>query len=266
MKKIFLIICTALLISGCGGGHSNNLNDNGGDLKKIVIGLDDEFAPMGFRDKNGQITGFDVDLAKEVAGRMNVAIEFKPIDWHKKREAITSGDIDMIWNGLDITDERKEYMIFTKPYMDDRQILMVKKDNDQGIRSEGDLEGKRIGVQAGSIAENYIDDNAILKNEFKELKTYNKFQDALDALNGDAIDVFICDELVARYEMRQHPDQFEIIDVRTGYVTEMAVGFRKDNTALRDRVQQAFNEMVKDGTARKISEQWFQADLLKLQK
>lgn len=251
------------LITGCGGGHSIGSTDGAKIADKIVIGLDDEFAPMGFRNEQGTLIGFDIDLAKEAAKRMDVEIEFKPIDWDNKREEITSGNVDIIWNGLDITDERKEYMIFTKSYMDDRQILLVKKDNDQDIRSEGDLEGKRIGVQAGSAAENYLDDNEDLRKSFSIFKIYGKFQDALDALRDGDIDVFVCDELVARYEMNQHPDQFEIIDVKTGYVTEMGIGFRKDDTALRDRVQQVFDEMVKDGTARKISEQWFHADLIK---
>ena len=264
MKKIFLIICAALFMAGCGGEHGSNLKDaDAQPLNKIVIGIDDEFAPMGFRNEQGALIGFDIDLAREAAKRMDVDVEFKPIDWNNKREEITSGHVDMIWNGLDITDERKEYMIFTKPYMDDRQILLVKKDNDQNIHAEGDLENKRVGVQAGSIAENYLDNNADLKITFKEYKTYAKLQDALDALTGGAVDVFLCDELVARYEMNRHPDQFRIIDVTTGYVTEMGIGFRKDNTALRDRVQLAFDEMVKDGTARRISEHWFHADLIK---
>lgn len=266
MKKFLVILPLIILslITGCGGDHGSNLNDaDAQSLDKIVIGLDDEFAPMGFRDEQGALIGFDIDLAREVAKRMDVDVEFKPIDWDKKREAITSGSVDIIWNGLDITDERKEYMIFTKPYMDDRQILLVKNDNDQGIHAEGDLENKRVGVQAGSIAENYLDNNAELKMTFKEYKTYAKFQDALDALSGGAIDVFVCDELVARYEMNRHPDQFQIIDVKTGYVTEMGIGFRKEDTALRDRVQQAFDEIVADGIAKKISEEWFHADLIK---
>ena len=267
MKKFLPLIILPLIIlpfiTGCGGGHGNNLNDDAKTADKIVIGIDDEFAPMGFHDKNGALVGFDIDLARETAKRMNVDVEFKPIDWSNKREEITSGNIDIIWNGLDITEERKEYMIFSKPYMDDRQILLVKKDNDQDIHSEGDLEGKIVGVQAGSTAENYLDENEDLRKSFTMFKMYNRFQAALDALRGGEIDVFVCDELVARYEIRQKPDQFEIIDVKTGYVTEMGIGFRKDDTALRDRVQQAFDSVIADGTAKKISEQWFQADLIK---
>ena len=256
MKKIFLpLLLMIFLITGCG---IDSQKDN-----KLIIGIDDEFAPMGFHDEQGNIVGFDVDLAKEAAKRLDVEIEFKPIDWDKKREEITSGNIDMIWNGLDITDERKQYMIFSKPYMDDRQILLVRKDDTQGILTEGDIEGKVVGVQAGSTSDCYIKQNEELKNSLRDLKTYDKFNGALEALRSGEVDIFVCDEMVARYEMNNHPDEFEIIDVKVGEITETAVGFRKDDTELRDKVQAVFDEMIRDGTAKEISERWFQADLIK---
>jgi len=257
MKKILLLLMLMIfLLSGCGGSQVVKYD-------KIVIGLDDEFAPMGFHDENGELVGFDVDLAKETGKRLGVKLEFKPIDWDKKKEAITSGSVDIIWNGLDITEARKEYMIFTKPYMDDRQILLVKNGNEQNINAEGDLAGKIIGVQSGSTSENYFEQEKNLKDSFAGFKAYEKFHEGLDALTKDEIDVFVCDELVARYEINHHPDKFEIINVKTGFVTEVSVGFRKGDVELRDKVQEVFDEMVKDGTAKKISEKWFQADLIK---
>ena len=254
MKKIFvLMMLFTLLVSGCGKSSG----------EKIVVGVDDEFPPMGFRDESGELVGFDIDLAKEVEKRMGVAFEFKPIIWNNKREEIESGNVDIIWNGLDITDERKEYMIFSKPYMDDRQIFLVKKGDDQNIRAEGDLEGKIIGVQAGSTAQTYFNEDEVLKKLLSGMKVYNKFNDGLAALERGDINVFICDESIARYEIHLRPDSFDIIDVTSGYLTEVAIGFRKNDTELRDRVQKVFDEMVKDGTAGKISEKWFQADLIK---
>ena len=256
MKKFFLpLMLVMFLLTSCGGDFK--------EKEKLIIGLDDDFAPMGFHNEQNELVGFDVDLAKETAKRMDVEFEFKPIDWNKKKEALTSGAVDLIWNGLDITEERKEYMIFTRPYMDDRQIFLIRKDDDQNIHSEGDLEGKIIGTQAGSTAETYINQAEELRTKVKEFKTYNKFKEAIAALKNAEIDVLICDEMIARYEINIHPDQLEIIDVKTGFVTEMAVGFRKEDTALRNKVQAAFDDMVKDGTAKKISEQWFQADLIK---
>lgn len=255
MKKFFavLLILTAFILTACGTQNTANV---------IVIGIDDEFAPMAFRDERGQIVGFDIDLAKETAKRMGVTFKFKSIDWNNKREEITSGNVDIIWNGLDINDERREYMIFSKPYMKDRQVLLVKTGNAQGLRSESDLAGKIAGVQAGANSETFINADEKLKSEIKAFKTYAKFGDAIDALKSGEIEVFVCDELVARYEMHAQPDQFELVPLLSGDVTEMGIGFRKEDVELRDRVQAAFDEIVRDGTAKKISEKWFQADLI----
>lgn len=256
MKKIFLpLMLMIFLLTSCGGDYKPK--------EKLIIGLDDDFAPMGFHNAQNELVGFDVDLARETGKRMGVEFEFKSINWNKKKEALLSGSVDLIWNGLDITEERKEYMIFTKPYMEDRQIFLVKKNNELNIRSEGDLDGKIVGVQAGSTAETYLVQNTALKNNFKDFKTYVKFNELLNALKGNEIDVIVCDEMIARYEINTNPGQFEIVNVQTGFVTEMAIGFRKEDVILRDKVQEAFDDMVKDGTAKKISEQWFQADLIK---
>ena len=267
MKKflplMILPLMILLLITGCGGGQGAT---GGGDTKPdntIVIGLDDEYAPMGFRNKNGELIGFDIDLAKEAAKRMNVTLELLPIDWNNKENELESGRIDIIWNGLDITPERKERILYSKPYMDNRQILLVKKDNHQGIRSETDLAGKIVGTQAGSNSETYVHQNEDLRDSFAEFKTYRNFRDAFNELESGAVDVLIVDELAGRYEMSKVPSKFDPIEVTVGPVTEIGIGFRKDDVELRDKVQKVFDSMVADGTARKISEHWFQADLIK---
>ena len=262
MKRfLLLLLLITLTVSGCGGEQSANPADKYSD--KLVVGIDDEYAPMGFRDAKGEIIGFDVDLAKEAAKRMGVKLEFLPIDWNNKETELDSGRIDIIWNGLDITPERKEHILYSKPYMDNRQILLVKKDNHQGIRAESDLAGKSVGTQDGSNSADYIYQNEALKNTFKEFKTYRNFRDAFNELEGGAVDVLIVDELAGRYEMSKVPSKFDPIEVTIGPVTEIGIGFRKEDTALRDKVQKVFDDMIRDGTARKISEHWFQADLIK---
>lgn len=256
MRKIFLLLMLMIFLSaGCGG--------NAEETEKLVIGVDDEYAPMGFRDEHGEIIGFDIDLAAEAVKRLGAKAEFKPIDWTKKEEEITSGNVDMIWNGLNILPEREEYMVFTKPYMDNRQIILVRKNDDWGIHSEYDLKDKKIGTQAGSTAEAYIIGNEALKKSLADCKPYPNLKEAFAYLDGGEIDALVCDEIAGRYEMARHSDKFEAIEVTVGPVTEIGVGFRKDNIKLRDEVQTVFDEMIKDGTARKISEKWFQADLIK---
>lgn len=267
MKKFFILamLLMAILSTSCGEGSDSNA-ERLFNRDTIKIGLDDQYAPMGFRDEKGAIVGFDVDLAKETARRMGIKIEFIPIDWDNKKEELTSKHVDMLWNGCDITDDRKEYILFSKPYMKNRQILVVKKGNTQHIYTIGDLEGKIIGTQAGSNSEDYVNEAKDLKNSFKSFKTYLNFKNAFADLDNGLADVLIVDEIAARYEIRRQADKFEIIEVTIGPATEIGIGFRKDDVELRDKVQEVFDSMVKDGTAKKISEQWFKADLIKLRK
>lgn len=267
MKKIFMaaLLLVTMIFAGCGGNNEPAKTDGGEskDIQKIVIGLDDEYAPMGFKDEKNEIVGFDVDLAKEAAKRLGCEVEFKAIDWNSKEAELKSGRIDIIWNGLDITPERQENMLFSDPYMDNRQIVFVKKGNDQGIMAEADLAGKSVGTQSGSTAEAYIDSNENLKNSFKEFKTYGEYVSAFMDLENGRIDALVCDEIVGRYAMSKQDNKFDALDVTVGPVSEFGIAFRKDDTALRDKVQGVFDAMVKDGAAGKISEQWFGANLVK---
>ena len=261
MRKFFLLLLIIFLMTGCSGEKHSETNSM--RYSRIVtIGID-EFAPFGFTDENGNIVGFDVDLAKEAARRMGVEPEFKIIDWNNKELEITSGNVDMIWNGCDITEDYKRYMIFSKPYMENSQIILVRKDDTQNIYSEYDLAGKIVGTQAGSNSEDYIDTNEDLKNSFAKFKTYHTVKEGFEALQNGELNVLIIDEIAARYEINKNPGVFEIIYVTVGPLTEFGIGFRKGNTELRNKVQKVFDEMIKDGTAREISERWFQADLIK---
>ena len=269
MKKIFMaaLLLVTMVFAGCGGGGGEQAKtDDAKKPDKIVIGLDDEYAPMGFKDEQNKIVGFDVDLAKEAAKRLGTEVEFKAIDWNSKEAELKSGRIDIIWNGLDITPERQQNMLFSDPYMDNRQIVFVKKGNDQGITSEADLAGKTVGTQAGSTAEAYIAGNEALKTSLKEFKTYGDYVSAFMDLENGRIDALVCDEIVGRYAMSKQEGKFDALNVTVGPVSEFGIAFRKDDNELRDKVQKVFDEMVKDGAAKKISEQWFQADLIKKKK
>lgn len=264
--KIFTaaFLLVAILLTGCGLQENDSKNSIDMKYKKVfIVGFDEEFAPMTFRDASGNIVGFDIDLANETAKRMSVKFEFKPINWNDKEREITSGNIDMIWSGCDLIDEYKEYMLFGKPYMDNRQVILVRATDDQGIHAKGDLAGKIVGTQAGSNAESYIDGNETLKSSFREFKTYNNFKEAMEALKAADLDALIIDEIAGRYESMTNPDTFKIVEITVGPVTEFAIAFRKDDVELRDRVQKVFDEIIHDGTAKQISEKWFQADIIK---
>ncbi|MBR0287556.1 MAG: transporter substrate-binding domain-containing protein, partial [Selenomonadaceae bacterium] len=189
MKKIFSLLIIIFLMTGCGGEKNSNDAKSPKYSRIITVGFD-EFAPMGFTE-NGEVVGFDIDLAKEAAKRMGVTFEFKPIDWGNKESELDSGNVDMIWNGLSMLEDRKEHMTFSKPYMDNRQIILVAKDNSQEIHSVGDLTGKIVAAQAGSSAETYIDEDEYLRNSFAKFKTYRNINEGFEALNKGEIDALI---------------------------------------------------------------------------
>ena len=264
-KKLLTLGCAALFaaaaFTGCGGQQAATSSSSGaasGD--KIVVGLDDNFPPMGFKDENNEIVGFDIDLAKEATKRLGREVEFKAIDWSSKEAELKSGRVNVLWNGLDITDKRKENMLFSDPYMDNRQIIFVKK-GVTDIKDEQSLAGKAVGTQSASTAEEYMDGSEFFKSKVKEVKKYSYFVSAFMDLENGRIDAVVGDEIVGRYYMSKHPDTIDAVDVAVGPVSQFGIAFAKDNQKLRDDVQKVLNEMVKDGTVAKISEKWFGKDI-----
>ena len=252
MRKIIVVIMAlVVIISGC--GKKNAIKDT------IIVGLDE--SPIGYVDKSGKIVGFEVDLAREAIKRAGAKPEFKIINWNEKEIELNSGEIDMIWNGMDITPERKEIMLFSKPYMDNYLLILVSQGNPLQIYSEVDFSGKKIGVKAGTTAEYYIIGTATINDSLQELKTYDNDEKVFMALKNGEIDALISDEIIARYLMAKNGYKFDILPKTLGKKHEYGIGFRKNDKELRDAIQKAFDSMIKDGTARKISEKWFQADL-----
>lgn len=265
MKKVFLfgltLMMSVLLISGCGGQQAAKGGSGSGAGGKIIVGLDDNYPPMGFKDDNNEITGFDVDLAKEAAKRLGREVEFKAIDWSSKEAELKSKRVDILWNGLDITEKRKENMLFSDPYMNNRQIIFVRKGSAAGITSEQDLAGKAVGTQSGGTAEEYIDGNQALQSSMKEYKKYSDYIAAFMDLENGRLDAIVSDEITGRYYMSKHPDKIEAVDIAVGPVSQFGIGYRKDDTALKDDVQKVLDEMKADGTVATISEKWFGKDI-----
>ncbi len=220
----------------------------------FVLGLDDSFPPLGFRDENNNIVGYDIDLAKEVAKRMNKELVCQPIDWAAKEQELNTKKIDCIWNGFTMTKERQEAMAFTKPYLDNAQVVVVRADS--GIKTLSGLAGKVIGVQSGSSAEDALNENEDFK---KSLKSIVEFKDNITALNDleiKNVDGVVMDLVVANYSIKQTGRDY-IVLLEGLANEEYGIAFRKDDVELRDRVQLILEEMEKDGTVAAISSKWF---------
>ena len=227
------------------------------DIKKagtLVMGLDDSFPPMGFRDKNNEIVGYDVDLAKEVAKRLGVTLKLQPIDWSTKEQELNTKKIDCIWSGFTMTKERTEAMAFTGAYLDNAQVAIVK--NESSINSLQDLSGKTIGVQAGSSAWEAVSADKNLLNSINGVVEFEENLTALNDLGIENIDAVVMDLVVAEYTIKQANYPYRILEQGLAN-EEYGVAFRKNDVKLRDEVQKILEEIQKDGTAESISKQWF---------
>ncbi len=272
MKKLLSVLLAMSLgfaVVGCGSTASNNNSsseattetgaNNTTSGEKIIIGLDDQFPPMGFRDENNEIVGFDIDLAKAAGEKMGVDVEFQPIDWDSKELELNSGKIDLIWNGFSITDERKETMDFTEPYLDNKMIIIVNEGSD--IKTKADLAGKNVGIQDGSSAVDAVEKDDI-HNDFSSMPTYDTNILALSDLEVGRIDAVVADQVVVKYYLSQNPDKkFVILDDDFGSEV-YGVAAKKGNTELINKLQTAFDELSEDGTSAEISKKWFGEDIV----
>jgi len=241
---------TFSLIVGCSSANTAS------EDKQLVIGIDDKFAPMGFRDEKNEIVGFDIDYAKAAAAKMGKEAVFQPIDWSAKESELNSGRIDLIWNGYTITDVRKDKVLFTKPYLKNAQVIVTLADS--GLTKLADLADKNVGLQKLSSAADALNANPIKE----KIKTVSEFPDnvlALTDLKTGRIDAVIIDEIVARYYMTKEANTYKILDESLA-PEEYGIGVKKGNEELLNALQKALDELNQDGTAAEISKKWFGED------
>ena len=223
----------------------------------LSVGFDQDFPPMGFVGDDGEYTGFDLELAQEVAKRLGLEYKAQPIAWDSKDMELESGNIDCIWNGFTMTGREDDYT-WTEPYMANQQVFVVANDSD--ISSQADLAGKIVEVQADSSAEAALKEAPELTATFKELLTTADYNTAFMDLEQGAVDAIAMDVIVAGYQIQQRNADFKILDDSLSE-EEYGVGFKKGNTELRDKVQSTLEEMAEDGTLQEVSEKWFSKDV-----
>ena len=228
--------------------------DAGGTL---IVGFDQDFPPMGFIGNDGEFTGFDLELAQEVAKRLGLEYKPQPIAWDAKDMELEAGNIDCIWNGFTMTGREDDYA-WTEAYMANTQVFVVAKDS--GIASQADLAGKVVECQVDSSAEAALKEVPDLTATFKDLLTTADYNTAFMDLEQGAVDAIAMDVIVAGYQIQQRNADFVILEDHFS-AEEYGVGFKKGNTELRDKVQKTLEEMAQDGTLKAISEKWFGEDV-----
>ena len=227
-------MCTVMMaasLASCGGKKQD---------KKFVVGFDAEFPPMGFIADDGSYTGFDLDLAEEVANRLGYEFVAQPISWDAKDQELKSGNIDCIWNGFTISGREDQYT-WTEAYMENDQVVVVRSDSD--IATLGDLADKVVAVQKDSSGLAALEENPELTDTFADLIEVDSYLNAMMELESGAVDAIVMDEIVARYEIQTSGKDFKVLDEAVAS-EEYGVGFALGNEALRDDVQATLEEMA----------------------
>lgn len=264
--KLLFMIALSLMLVACGRTVSDPQADNWSSFEQgnpIVIGFDNTFVPMGFEEKDGSYSGFDIDLARAVAEKLGVTMTFQPIDWDMKETELKNGTIDAIWNGYTATDERRQTVAFTIPYMLNEQVLVAKKSSN--IQSIAGLTDKSIGAQAGSSG--YLDfeaQPALLKDRVRSQTAtqYQSFNEALIDLQQDCIDALLIDRVYANYYLQTEGILDEYNVFTAGFESEsFAIGVRPQDKTLRDKLDTALRQLYQEGTLQEISQKWFGDDV-----
>ena len=258
-KKLSLILAlvaalalSATMLAGC-GGNEEAAESESVEISEFIVGFDQNYPPYGYVGDDGEFTGFDLDLAKEVCERNGWTFVAEPIEWDAKDTLLDSGAITCIWNGFTIEGREADYA-FSDPYMLNAQVIVVKADSD--IAALADLEGKTVVTQTDSAAQGVLEgDQAELAGTFASLDTIGEYNTAFMQLESGAVDAVACDLSIAQYQMAAKEGAYVMLDESLSE-EHYGVGFKLGDEALRDQVNATLKEMVADGTVEQLCEKY----------
>ena len=261
MKKYLAMFLTLVMgvsvLTGCGGSEAEAPAE---DKTTFTVGFDAEYPPYGYRTEDGDYAGFDLDLAAEVCDRLGWELVKQPIDWNAKDMELNSGAIDCIWNGFTMNGREDSYL-FSEPYVDNSIVYVVRADD--AIETEADLAGKYVITQAGSSALAALQDKPDVVATFAALDEIADYNTAFMNLEAGTNDAIAVDIGVAQFQLATKADKFKMLEEPLS-TEQYAIGFRMDDTELRDTVQATLNEMVEDGTFMEIASNYADYNLDKM--
>ena len=252
-KKLFvflLVLLMVLAVASCGKSTSDMLITKG----VLTVGIEPEYPPMEYKDDSGNLVGFDVDMANEIASRMGVDIQFVEMAWDGIFMGLDAQKYDVVISSVSITQDRIDAgeFLLTDPYMNNGQYIVVRSDSDEIATAEG-LEGLTVGVQFATTA-----DEACAKQQATtsfDVIQYDTVQQAFLALEAGYVDAVVVDSMVAIDYVNNNPDTFKITSAQlTNEPLGIAVG--KGNQDLVDQLNDIIAEMHNDGTLTQLSEKY----------
>ncbi len=264
-KLLAIAVCAAAavlscaLLAGCSSSSSSSdtkaSSDSSSSDFTLVVGFDQSYPPYGFIGDDGKATGFDLDLAQAVAEKNGWKVELTPIDWDAKDALLSQGNINCIWNGFTM-EGREDGYTFSDAYMLNEQVVVVKSGS--SISDFSGLSGKTVMTQVDSAALDVLEgDQASVAATFAggAPQTIADYNNAFMQLDSGLIDAVACDLSIAQYQIAQNPGKYVQLDEPLSS-EHYAVGFKKGETELAQKVTSTLKELDADGTVKQLCEKY----------
>lgn len=269
MKRVFFIFTLFFLFASCYKSRSSSSRGIYSEYEdtslakvivkgSLVVGIMDYAPPCAYIDSNGQAVGFDVDIFKEVAERLDIDVEFKIINWLNKDEILESGNIDCIASAFTFSKDRQLDYALTIPTLYNAQVVVVR--NNSTIYELGDLENKKIGYLGSSNISELLEENPSINAGFKQTISYPSFLVALDDLKLHAVDAVFMDLLIINNVMEKNVSDYRVLE--EAITSEKYVyAFRKNDKLLRNVVNKIMLDLEYEGKVLEFSKKWFGGDI-----
>lgn len=259
LATVGLLLGLLVSLAGC---HSRQKTDSWATIErrqKVVIGIDDSFVPMTYREKNGQLTGFDVELAKAIFKGSGIQVDFQSIDWDMKETELNNQTIDLIWSGYSKTEERAKRVAFSQPYLTNHQMIVSMKQNP--VNRLADLKGQNLGVQTGSSGMAQLDRRpTVLKQKIANQTPilYDTYNNAFIDLQAKRIKGILIDQVYANFEIKARANGQDFQAIESPFAAEkFAVGMRPEDQKLRRFINRRYQVLKQNGQLAKIQAKWF---------
>lgn len=247
-----LLVVGVLFLAGC----QSKADDEASSKNVLRVGTEGTYSPFSFRDDNDKLTGYDVDVAKAVAKKIDYKVKFVEAPWDSMLAAFDAKKSDVIFNQVSITPERKEKYLFSTPYSISHPALIVNKDNNE-IKDFADLKGK---TSAQSLTSNYAQ---MAEDLGADISSVDGFSKAVELVSDKRADATLNDDVTYYDYLKQKPDAPIKIVKTSDEATEVAAMFHKGDEKLAEKVDKAIKELEADGTLTKLSEKYFKKDISK---
>ncbi len=277
MKKLLALLMAGLMaatvFAGCGNSASSNSSDKSSsassdgdwayikDKGELVIGIT-YFEPMNYLDENGELTGFETEFATKVCDQLGVKPKFQKIDWDSKEVELNAKTIDCIWNGLTITDERKENMDISTAYMENKQVLVTKAENADKYTSAEALSGTTVVAEKKSAGEEVAQSDDFFK-QATYVSVDSQAKALLEVKSGTA-DIAVIDYVMSIGTLKDGSDyaDLSVIEDKSFAPEQYGVALRKNSTETLTKLNDAMQALADNGELEEIADKYNLKDLL----